>query len=234
MQHFALVEDEDTAVSSFERCAKRYEEEKGEGIRITHFPSCELFLDRYTPIYDAVFFDIQLRGINGMEGAMELRKKDDLVRIVFLTNLSSFAVNGYSVGATDFLIKPLTFPTFSLTVDKLRRLNNHKDEDVVLKTADSTVRLSIKEIARVEVSGHQVVYYTEKGTFSLWESLRAQTERLSGKGFGLVSKYCLVNLSHVERIEGNDIVVGGEKVSLSRSYRKAFLDAMLTYYGRRV
>ena len=234
MQHFALIEDEEAAVASFEACAKRYEEEKGEAIRITRFPSCEMFLDRYSPIYDAVFFDIQLRGITGMEGAQKLRECDDLVRIVFLTNLSSFAVNGYSVGATDFLIKPLTYPTFCLTVDKLRRLNRKKDEDIVLKTPEGPRRVSIKEISRIEVTGHQVIYFTEKGNVSLWESLRAQEEKLAGKGFAPVSKYCMVNLSHVEKIEGGDILLLGARIPLSRSYRKAFLAAMLSYYGEKV
>ena len=54
-------------------------------------------------------------------------------------------------------------------------------------------------------------------------------ESLSSEAFFRCNKCYLVNLEHVDGIEGNDAVVGGKSVQLSRSKKKTFLDALNNY-----
>ena len=50
--------------------------------------------------------------LNGMETAREIRKKDQDVVLVFITNMAQYAINGYDVGALDYVLKPITITPF--------------------------------------------------------------------------------------------------------------------------
>lgn len=63
-----------------------------------------LFLTDYRPRYDLVFLDIQMPDLDGMTVSRKIRQVDDQIPIVFITNMSSMAVQGYSVDALDFII----------------------------------------------------------------------------------------------------------------------------------
>lgn len=70
------------------------------------------FLAAFDGKYDAVFFDIQLPGITGIEAAKRLRKIDDKVMVVFVTNMANYALESYEVHAFDFILKPLIYDQF--------------------------------------------------------------------------------------------------------------------------
>lgn len=59
-----------------------------------------------------VFMDIQMPKMNGIDGAVELRKLDKTVSIIFITNLVQFAQKGYEVDAVSFLVKPVSYFDF--------------------------------------------------------------------------------------------------------------------------
>lgn len=65
------------------------------------------FLSVFDSRYDAVFLDIQMPDMNGIQVAEEIRATDQRVKIVFITNLGQYAVQGYAVRAMDFIVKPL-------------------------------------------------------------------------------------------------------------------------------
>ena len=47
--------------------------------------------------------------MNGMDAAREIRKRDQRVLIIFITNMAQYAINGYEVGALDFVLKPIKY-----------------------------------------------------------------------------------------------------------------------------
>ncbi len=59
--------------------------------------------------YDIIFLDILMSNLNGIETSKYIRKIDNSVNIVFLTSSSEFAINGYEVGALDYLLKPVDY-----------------------------------------------------------------------------------------------------------------------------
>ena len=122
MRNVAVIEDEKSASDALGQHLKRYGAETGEEFKIYVFPDAETFLQNYKADYDVVFMDIELPGMNGMTAARELRKLDGKVVLVFVTNMSQFAVGGYEVGAFDFILKPVNYSSFFLTdVSSLRR-----------------------------------------------------------------------------------------------------------------
>ena len=58
--------------------------------------------------------DIELKYMDGIRAAYKVREFDRRVLLLFVTNMVQFALEGYAVDATDFIVKPITYPVFPL------------------------------------------------------------------------------------------------------------------------
>ena len=65
-----------------------------------------------------ILLDIEMPNLNGMDAARIIRDKDENVVLMFITNMAQYAIHGYSVGALDFVMKPITYYTFSLKMTR--------------------------------------------------------------------------------------------------------------------
>ena len=100
----AIIEDDEAWVRTLREYIMRYEQECGVSCQVVDFYSANTFLFSYEPVYDCVLLDINLPGLNGLEGAKWLRRLDQNVILIFVTNYAQFAVNGYEVDAADYLV----------------------------------------------------------------------------------------------------------------------------------
>ncbi|HAT4318881.1 TPA: response regulator transcription factor, partial [Clostridium perfringens] len=106
--------------------------------------------------YDIIFLDILMSNLNGIETSKYIRKIDNSVNIVFLTSSSEFAINGYEVGALDYLLKPVDYKKIKKTIDKI--LANRELEDVfIFKSNNEIIKLPIKFINYFEVK-NRIIY----------------------------------------------------------------------------
>ena len=118
MKRIAVVEDEDKAAELLCSYIDRYSRESGQEFEVVRFPTAVQFLAEYKAVYAVVFMDIQMPQMNGMDAAVELRKVDKSVSLVFITNLVQYAQKGYEVDAVGFLVKPVSYFDFSLKFRK--------------------------------------------------------------------------------------------------------------------
>lgn len=118
MKNIAIVEDQDAAAEKLQEYIERYAGQCGQQFSTTRFSNGEDFLRDYRSIYAVVFLDIQMPRKNGMDAAVELRRHDKNVSIIFITNLVQYALRGYKVDAVSFLVKPVSYYDFSLKFKK--------------------------------------------------------------------------------------------------------------------
>ena len=233
MTHIAIIEDSREDADQLEAFAARYGKEKGKEFRISRFANAITFLTNFTPIYDAVFIDIQMPHMNGMEAATKLREKDAAVPIVFITNMADFAVQGYAVNAIDFVVKPVSYYNFSVMMDKVLRLTEARFPEVILKTAEGAVRVRTDDVVYVEVLGHRIIYHLTDRDIEIWGVLKAHEEKLEKLGFVRCNKYCLANLKYVEKVSGYDLTLGGHSLTITRTRKKEFMHRLVEYYGQK-
>lgn len=231
MIHIALVEDDAKDRRTICEYAGRYCAENGETLRITEFENASVFLTNYTPIYDIIFMDIQMPLLDGMQAAKQLRQVDENVPLVFITNMSNFAVRGYAVNALDFVVKPVVYLSFSTMFARAVQAAKARTDEIMLRTTKGSVRIRLDSISYVESSGHQVTYHTDKGDLKVWETLKEQENRLPPGRFARCSNYCLVNMKYIDGVKGSSISVGGTEIAVTRTQKKEFLDRLLRYYG---
>lgn len=231
MIHIAVVEDEQKDREIIIDHIEKYAAENNEHIRISRFENARLFLSNYNPIYDLVFLDIQMPLLDGMQAAERLRELDPVVPLVFITNMSNYAVKGYSVNALDFVVKPVAYYSFSAMLSRAIRIAKMKSDELILKTPKGSIKIPLDSVAYVEALGHQVVYHTDSDEIKLWETLKQQETKLPEDRFVRCSNYCLVNLKHIDGVRGNMVTVAGTEIAVTRTQKQIFMKKLLEYYG---
>ncbi len=155
-------------------------------MEVVLFESAEEFLFKNEDFpYDAVFLDIAMRQMNGMELARTIRKKDKKLPIAFLTADKTFAIEGYEVRAVRYLTKPVTAEKLDSLLDELRTEQERSFEETSCMTIGEngvTKRIAEEDICYVEVLGHYThLHLAEAATIRVKESLSAVIERLALK-----------------------------------------------------
>ncbi len=211
---------------------KKYGDETGEDIKFRVFGTADEFLSKYssTGLADLIFMDIEMPGTDGMNAAEKLREVDPDVFIIFTTNIAKYAVDGYKVNALDYFLKPVSYYDFLMRMKRVREYKNSiiRDGKKIKIMAVGGVRMvSTKDILYVESDNHVLTYHTVAGVFTSREKSMKQVEtELAEYGFARCNVCYLVNLRKCEAVEGEEVTVGGEVLSISRGRRKEFVEAL--------
>ena len=81
------------------------------------------------------------------------------------------------------------------------------------------------------MTGHYVVYHTTEGNFTEYTTLKEAYGKINKSVFVFASRSYLVNLQHVDAVNRETVVVGGDELLISRPQRKVFLAAVASYLG---
>lgn len=220
----AIVEDEKDAADDLKNALKRYESEVDETIQIFEFPDAEKLLFDYKPVYDVIFFDIELPNINGMDAAMTLRKSDDKVALIFVTNMVKYALTGYKVGALDYFLKPVNYYELELRMEQLRIDNKNRIPSIQIPITGGVKTIDSSRIYYIEIMSHDMTYHTIDGDFKVYASGLSKLEtQLANAGFARCSSSYLVNLKWCRGYSGDMLKVGNNTIKMSRRMKQSFI-----------
>lgn len=232
MYRIAIVDDEEKDARRLQQALDRYAAERGVAFEHSWIPSAATFLSNYRHQYQIVFLDIRMPGIDGMSAARSLREMDQAVALVFLTSLAQYAVDGYELDAVDYILKPVSYEALKLKLPRILARSPVREREVVVQSGANRVRLQPSEIAFVEIYDHHIQFVTSKGVIRAYGTLKEVEQELP-EGFFRVNNQTIVNLRHVQGIQGQDVTVDSRKFTISRGRRKEFLEALQAAYGRR-
>ena len=233
MLHVALVEDTDRDAEQLTAFLQKFAQQNNLEIEITRFENPLLFLHGYKGDYDIVFMDIDMPMMSGMEAARSLRKIDQHVMLIFVTALARFALNGYEVDAFDFIVKPIQENFFNAKIRRaLKKLDSEQRTKLLIKSGDRSIRIYADEIIYVDIFNHVLSFHTEKEVISTRGTMKDVQETLDSSTFAMCNKSCVVNMRHIQMIDGNEVVItGGERLSISRPRKTEFMQQIANYYG---
>lgn len=232
MLNIAIVEDEEEEKNKLLSFIKKYQEEKKITINCDYFENANKFIYPYKGSYDVVLMDIEMPGINGLDASIELRKRDNNIFIVFVTNMRQFASQGYQVDAVDFIIKPITYYGLSSTIDKILRIKSKRiDKKITLKNNDGLRIINISDIVYIEVKHHKLFIHTQNEIIETWNSLNKIEEEIPSSLFARCNIAYLVNLNYVKGIQGDDVLLPNESLKISRSKKKEFIENLTKFIG---
>lgn len=230
--HIAIVEDDEKYIQQLRQYMQRYEKETGTGITLSVFRDGAQILDNYVPQYDLILMDIEMRLVDGMTAAEEIRRKDQEVALMFVTNMSQYAIRGYEVGALDYILKPVSYFAFSQKLTRaISKISGRQVRYVTLPLRSGFMRIAVQDIYYVECQGHALYFHTSKGILEMHGTMKSAEEALQELHFFRGNNGYLINLMHVEGVEDKCAVVKGEKLVLSRPRQKDFMRELTKYWG---
>lgn len=228
----AVVDDEKKISDLLTGYIKQFGEENNLTLNVAAFHNPNDFLTNYTKDYDLILMDVEMPGLNGIETAKELRRMDKNVVLMFITNMSQYAIHGYEVEAIDFVIKPVAYMDFALKLQKaMRYIKQNSDHKIVLNTQEGIVHVNVSDIFYVEVIRHYLVYHTVNGDYTVRGVMKETQQNLSEHHFVRSNQCYLINLKYVESIYGSTVKIAGEELQMSRNKKNDVMLAFTKYVG---
>lgn len=228
----AIVEDDPAARQQLKTYVLKYFEGREKEVELSVFCDGDEIVESYRADYDLIFLDIQMKRMDGMETAERIRRMDENVFLVFITNMANYAIRGYSVHALDFILKPVNYLMLQQLLTRVEHMLSRQPRRCIpLPTESGIIRMDVSQIYYVETESHAVTIETEKGAFRLRQSMRSMEEMLREYDFFRCNSCYLVNLAHVEQIADGTALVAGHPLAISRPRHKAFMEALTRYIG---
>ncbi len=228
----AVVEDSADDLSNCLSLLNRYSKEKNISFDIQTFASGDAFLMRFKSQYDFIILDINLSAMNGIDVARNIREKDEEVIIMFTTNLAKYATNGYEVDAIDFVLKPLSYASFYLRLERvMKKLGKKNDNFIVVPNEGGFNKIETNNILYVEVISHDIIFHLKDSQeITTTGTLKKFEEQLRKRWFIRCNSCYLVNAHNIKRVEKLDIQLANDEViAISHPKKKGFMESFKKY-----
>ena len=207
--------------------------------------SCENALQALSELQknkiDLLFLDIQMPELTGLDLLKALKDKP---QVILTTAYRDFAVEGFALDVTDYLVKPFALERFVQAVNKAidqiqlaQKSMSHiavnhfpnvattpSEAYFFVRTNHKMEKVKLAEIKYVESMREYVAIFTSNRRFVIHKSMNFMEQELPKNEFIRVHRSYIVNLDFIENIQGNTIEIVGKKIPIGASYRKTFFE----------
>ena len=226
------LEEERLALS---RMVRSYAQERGMPVRLRLFSSGTELLEASPRQRDfqILFLDIFMPGLSGMDAARQLRRDGVNAAIIFATTSLDHGLDSFEVQSADYLVKPFQKQDVAQALDWCLAHLPEPLRCLSVYSEGETQEIPLASICYIEVLGHQSHIYTTRQEITARQGLDALEAAISSQDFLRCHRSFLVNMNHIQKIEGSDFrMTTGARVPISTSnlarIRNAFID--WTYY----
>ena len=180
--------------------------------------------------FDLIILDILMPKINGINTAAILRKTDTKTPVIFMSTSEEFGVQSYRVLAFDYLLKPIDTEQLKSC---MKRLFSHQKKKQYLTVIYSGIRTKIllSNIQCMESNLRKIIItLSENREIEISGKLTNFEEFLLAHGFCRCHKSYLVNIEHIDSIDGDTFyLTGGKAIKISRTYLQSAKEAYFDY-----
>ena len=191
---------------------------------------------------DAVFLDVRMPGLSGLDVATILSRFAHPPALVFVTAYDEHAVTAFELHALDYLRKPVRAERLAEAVRRVRDATGERggsidtpppplDDTIPVELAGKVRFVSRADVAFVEAAGDYARLRTATGSHLVRVPLTTLEEKWAGAGFLRIHRSYLVNLRHIGelRFDGSHytVVVGGHELQVSRRHSRELKDRLV-------
>lgn len=181
---------------------------------------------------DLFFLDINMPEINGLSLAKIINKQS---KVIFTTAYRDYAVDGFDLHATDYLLKPIAFDRFLQAVQKISvpKPSNKTSEEaeksknfMFVRADRKMVKINFDNILYIESLSDYVKIYTNQDTIITRETISNLDESLPKKQFLRVHRSYIIAINKIDSYTNEYIEIQKKAISISRSYKEAVLQKL--------
>ena len=196
-------------------------------------------------VIDAIFIDINMPDLNGMEFVKQMQVPP---LVVFTTAYSEYAIEGFKVDAVDYLLKPFGLQDFQRAAQKVKHrfelehrpvteessiVVDELDSDAMfLKSDYKTIRINISDIRYVEgMSEYLKIYIEDHKPLVVLLSMNRLEERLPSNSFMRIHRSYIINLRKILEVNKNRVILGEDAyLPIGDNYKEAFNDYLASKF----
>ncbi len=181
------------------------------------------YLKKY-PV-DLLFLDINMPSISGLDFYKKLPHK---TMVIFTTAYSEFAVEGFTLSATDYLLKPISLSRFQQAAEKAfsqwKLQNQNIEQQYLFIRADySLIKILFSDILYIEgLDDYLKIHIQNQKTVVARMTLKAILQKLPETEFIRVHRSFIIPISKISKIRNKIIFIGQAEIPISVSYEEAF------------
>ncbi|VXD11807.1 LytTR family DNA-binding domain-containing protein [Marinoscillum sp. 108] len=181
---------------------------------------------------DVLFLDIQMPDLTGLDFLKILPNRP---ATILTTAYSEYAVQSYELDVVDYLLKPIDFERFYKAVTKVISSKDHKvdyppnspsvqtTDKLFIKADNKIIKVAFHEIIVINADGPYVQIFTADGRKIMSLQSMHKLEELLPKNFYRIHRSHIVNIDHIDSIDGNMIRLKDQTAILSKNKRDEFL-----------
>ncbi len=176
---------------------------------------------------DLVFLDIHLPRLKGMAFLKTLTHPP---AIIISTAYHQYAVEGFEMNVTDYLLKPFDFERFLVAVTKVKTANTglpRKEEEqapkdhLFLNVQKKKVKVQFQDIIYIESQREYIKVVTTKGEYLSKMSTHEIEELLPLRQFKRIHRSYIISLSKIDSYTAEEVEVSGVSIPIGRGYRES-------------
>ena len=176
---------------------------------------------------DALFLDIDMPGMNGLELREQLI---DIPACVFITSYPDYALESYEMAALDFLVKPFTPERFAKTAARLQdyfdirrkaELLNHTlgADTIFIKDGTKQIKLQLHEIIYFEALNNYTSILTTSRKYAVLSTLGNLLKEEAFGSFIRIHRSFAVQKHFIEKVSAGEVLVGSVALPVGRVYK---------------
>ena len=171
---------------------------------------------------DLIFLDIHLPKLKGMAF---LKTLSNPPAVIITTAYHQYAVEGFELNVTDYLLKPFEFERFLVAVTKVKTVQKQKEPDnpekdfIFLNVHKKKVKISFAEILYIESQREYIKIVTEKNAYISKMSTNEMEALLPSGQFKRIHRSYIIAMNKIESYTAESVEVGGVSLPVGRGYR---------------
>lgn len=185
------------------------------------FTSGEAMLAAFSSgvLFDAVFLDIYMGGMSGIETAKKMRETDPGFALIYITASDDYARQAYSLRACAYVSKPIHEEEMDIAFAQCREIFLKSARFIEVLSERQTIRIPLVNILYVEVFNRDAVFHLTAGIVKTSLPLD-EAERKLGSPFLRCHRSYLINMNFVDRLCEQDILMkNGDSIPMRRRGR---------------
>lgn len=180
---------------------------------------------------DILLLDIQMPELTGLE---LLKTIENQPAVILTTAYSEYAVDAFSLGVVDYLLKPFDFPRFLQAINKAidtrpkeNVVSHAASNDFIMVKADYKLyKVNFGDLIFIEGQHEYVTFHTRTKRITALYSLKNLEDTLPRDMFARVHKSYIVSFDYIEDIDKTTITVAGNKIPVGSSYRDELIEKL--------
>lgn len=237
MLKIAIVDDEYQQIQKINQVVSGFFTEKKISISVDLFTSGEDLLNA-AAMYDLIFLDIQMPGIDGIETGQRLRVNNKNAAMFYITSYKDYIQQSMTIHPFAFIVKPFTDEDINKNLDdylKYQYNAKKKQKEIfMIDTVDDRhLNVNMNEILYFSYKGERITaVFMKDSSFEIKNSLTVIYEQLNHDCFVIPHRSFIVNLQHIKEIDGkskNIVMKNGDLIFISRRKYNDVINSLSGY-----